>query len=129
MRVLLDSHTFIWWDDNNISRLSPTALAVCQDKTNTLLISAASIWEMQIKVQLGKMHFVTPLPETIVNQQRINKMQILPIRLNHIYTLEKLPHHHKDPFDRLLIAQAVHENIPIVSHDSEIAKYSLKVIW
>lgn len=129
MRILLDSHTFIWWDDYDVSRLSPNALAACQDKGNMLLLSAASIWEMQIKIQLGKLKFSIPLHQKIIGQHKRNKLKILPIRLNHIYTLEKLPHHHKDPFDRLLIAQAVHENIPIVSHDSEIAKYSLKVIW
>lgn len=129
MRILLDTHSFIWWDDNAISHLSSNALAAIQNKNNTLHLSLASIWEMQIKMQLGKLNFTLPLREKVIGQQRTNHLQLLSIRLSHIYTLEQLPFHHRDPFDRLLIAQALHENIAIVTHDSEFAKYAVNIIW
>lgn len=102
MRVLLDTHTFIWWDSDPL-RLTQEALAICQNPENLLLLSVASVWEIQIKLQLGKLKLVMPLPELIVAQERINKIEILPVELEHVLALDKLPARHKDPFDRLLI--------------------------
>jgi PIN domain nuclease of toxin-antitoxin system len=128
MRVLLDTHTFIWWDEDH-TQLSTKALAVCQDEGNTLLLSLVSVWEMQIKIQLGKLETTLSLEEKIKHQHETNDLEILPITLRHIFTLDKLPEHHRDPFDRLLIAQAIHENIPIISYDSQFAKYPIQLIW
>ncbi len=110
MKVLLDTHAFIWWDSAP-EKLSPQARAACQDRTNLLLLSVASAWEMQIKLQLGKLRLRLPLAEVIVSQQQTNDLQVLPIALNHILALQSLPAHHKDPFDRLLIAQAKYLDI------------------
>lgn len=128
MRYLLDTHAFIWWDDEK-HFLSPTALAICQDPTHTLVLSLASVWEMQIKLQLGKLNFRIPLEQKILDQQQVNGLELLPITLKHIVGLDNLPNHHRDPFDRLLISQAIYENIPIISHDALIRTYAVDCIW
>jgi PIN domain nuclease of toxin-antitoxin system len=128
VRILFDTHTFIWWDDEH-TQLSPTALAMCKDRDNTLLLSIVSIWEMQIKIQLGKLKFSVPLPEKIQHQQAANGLEILPITMQHVFSLDQLPDHHRDPFDRLLIAQSVHENIFLMSSDPLVAKYPVQIIW
>ena len=128
MKLLLDTHTFIWWDSSP-QKLSPNALSFCQNPENTLLLSMASIWEIQIKLQLGKLSLNLPLPELIETQQQTNNIEVLPIDLIHVLTLDTLPNHHKDPFDRLLIAQANVENAVLVSGDSILANYSVKIEW
>jgi len=128
MKLLLDSHAFIWWD-NEPNKLSPTALAACRDRTNTLLLSVASVWEIQIKTQLGKLKFSIPLPEVIDDHRKANNIEMLPVILPHIFALQNLPMHHKDPFDRLLIAQANVENIAVISNDPAFALYSVKLLW
>ncbi len=99
------------------------------DMSNTILLSHVSIWEMQIKINLGKMKFTTPLPQKIARQQASNRIVLLPVILEHIYQLDGLPRHHGDPFDRLLISQAIYEGMPILSHDSKFASYAVHVIW
>jgi len=128
MKLLLDTHTFIWWDSDPL-RLTPQALAICQDPGNLVLFSVASVWEIQIKLQLGKLKLVLPLPELIFAQQRVNKMEILPVRLEHALALDQLPPRHKDPFDRLLIAQALVEEAVVVSKDPIFSEYPVKVVW
>jgi PIN domain nuclease of toxin-antitoxin system len=128
MKLLLDTHTFIWWDSQP-AKLSQKALALCQEPTNTLLLSVASIWEMQIKLQLGKLKLNLPLVEVIESQQKTNNIEILPITLIHVLALESLPNHHKDPFDRLLIAQANVEDAFLVSCDPIFAQYPVKLAW
>jgi len=100
MKLLLDTHAFIWWDSEP-SRLSPRALALCQNPENLLIVSVVSIWEMQIKLQLGKLKLQLPLKDIIANQQKTNQVAILPIILPHVLALSDLPVHHGDPFDRL----------------------------
>jgi PIN domain nuclease of toxin-antitoxin system len=128
MRLLLDTHTFIWWDSSP-QRLSPKALALCQNPENTLLVSVASIWEIQIKLQLGKLSLNLPLTEVIESQQVTNNIELLPITIAHVLGLNNLPTHHKDPFDRLLIAQANIEDAVLVSCDSIFAKYPVNIDW
>ncbi len=128
MKLLLDTHAFIWWD-NEPAKLSPRVLALCQDRANTVLLSVASVWEMQIKFQLGKLKLSLPLAEMIASQKRINNIRMLPIILAHVLALQDLPTHHKDPFDRLLIAQANVEGAIFVSGDSILAKYPVKLLW
>ncbi len=128
MKLLLDTHTFIWWDSSP-QKLSPKALSLCQNPQNTLLLSMVSIWEIQIKLQLGKLSLNLPLPELIETQQQTNNIELLSIDLTHVLTLDSLPHHHKDPFDRLLIAQANVENAVLVSGDSILANYPVKIEW
>ncbi len=126
-RLMLDTHIFIWWNGSSIE-LSPSARALCADKNNQLILSMASIWEMQIKYQLGKLNFINPLTEVIRLQQENNGLEILPIRLAHIYALSGLPHHHRDPFDRLIIAQARVENIAILSADEIFSEYPVQLL-
>lgn len=128
MKFLLDTHTFIWWDIQP-THLSPRALALCQDPNNQLILSVVSVWEMEIKIQLGKLHFVKPLADMIADQQQTNNLEILPMTLAHALAIEVLPMFHKDPFDRLLIAQAKIEAIPLISRDPEFAAYPMVVEW
>ena len=128
MKLLLDTHTFIWWDSEP-ARLSPQAMALCRNRENALLLSVASVWEMQIKLQLGKLKFTLPLADLIAGQQRANNIEVLPVALTHVLALGKLPTHHKDPFDRLLIAQASVEEAVLVSGDPVFTKYPAQVIW
>lgn len=128
MKYLLDTHAFIWMDSAP-SRLSPTAAAICRDPSNTLILSVASAWEIQIKMQLGKLTLPAPLAQTIENQRQINRLELLPVELSHVIGLASLPDHHKDPFDRLLIAQAMIEDIVLISNDPRIARYPVQLIW
>jgi PIN domain nuclease of toxin-antitoxin system len=102
---------------------------LCQDPKNTLLLSVGSTWEMQIKIQLGKLKLSLSLAELVESQQRVNNFAILPITLEHILGLEELPLHHKDPFDRLLIAQAKIEGATLITRDPIFANYAVKVVW
>jgi len=128
MKLLFDTHAFIWWDSEP-SRLSSRVLALCQDRTNSLYLSVASVWEMQIKSQLGKLKLNTPLDELVRRQQEVNGVELLPVLLDHVLTLRDLPSHHRDPFDRLLIAQTVVENATLVTHDPLVAKYPVRVVF
>ncbi len=128
MKLLLDTHTFIWWDSQP-QRLSQQILNMCQDPENELLVSVASLWEMQIKLQLGKLQLNKPLAELVSGQQEINKIDILDVKLEHILALAKLPPHHKDPFDRLLIAQTDIEEAILVSKDQIFTEYEVKLAW
>lgn len=128
MKLLLDTHAFIWWD-NEPAKLSPRVLALCQDRTNILLLSVASVWEMQIKLQLGKLKLNLPLVEIIETQQQRNNIEVLPVALAHVLALQDLPPHHKDPFDRLLIAQANVEGATLLCNDPVFAKYGVNALW
>ncbi|MEL7246154.1 MAG: type II toxin-antitoxin system VapC family toxin [Cyanobacteria bacterium J06573_2] len=128
MNILLDTHVFIW-STANPERLSQTVTNLLTDTNNTWIVSIASVWEMQIKLQLGKLNLNSTLPELIDNQQQVNNLQILPIDLAHIYALNNLPSHHKDPFDRLLIAQSIVEQIPIASIDEVFDSYPIQRLW
>lgn len=127
MRLLLDTHVFIWWADQQES-LSATALSALKEEANELLLSAASVWEMQIKVQLGKLKLSMPLQELVATQVEANDLRILPVELAHVLALNALPFHHKDPFDRLLIAQSIQEDVTLVSADPEFPAYPVKLL-
>ena len=128
MKLLLDTHAFIWWDSEP-QKLSAQVLALFQESSNQLLLSTASVWEMQIKLQLGKLQLERPLAELIAGQQEKNGIELLPVQLEHILALQTLPTHHKDPFDRLLIAQANIEGAVLVTADPIFAKYPVKILW
>jgi PIN domain nuclease of toxin-antitoxin system len=102
---------------------------MCQDSENILLVSVASLWEMQIKLQLGKLKLHLPLAELVSAQQQVNKIEILEVKLDHIMALGELPPHHRDPFDRMLIAQANIEKAILLSKDPIFAEYPVKVVW
>ncbi|MFI3187955.1 twitching motility protein PilT [Crenothrix sp. D3] len=128
MNLLLDTHAFIWLDIQP-SMLSTTATSLIQQSDVNLFLSIVSIWEMQIKIQLEKLHLNATLEETITSQQTINGINILPITPAHIFTLESLPLIHKDPFDRLLISQAKLENLVLISKDSVFKDYKIPLVW
>jgi len=128
MKLLLDTHTFIWWDSEP-ERLTQKVLSMLQNPKNVLLVSMASLWEMQIKLQLGRLKLNTPLEELVRGQLEINMIDILDIKLEHILALGQMPSHHKDPFDRLIIAQAGIEEAIVVTKDKMFAEYAIKVVW
>ncbi len=127
MKLLLDTHIFIWWADES-GKPSPQALALCEDPANELVLSVASIWEMQIKRQLGKLQLTLPLRDLVAGQQATNNLAVLPVTLAHVLALESLPPRHKDPFDRLLVAQAMVEGAVLVSVDTVFAAYPVTVL-
>ena len=128
MNLLLDSHTFVWTHEEP-RKLSQKAAAAIKNPGNNLFLSAASVWELQIKIQIGKFKFKDSLEDIVAEQQLINGLQILPINLAHALYLKNLPLHHKDPFDRLLIAQAFVENLILVSADPKFAMYQVNLLW
>lgn len=128
MTLLLDTHSFLWfwWDD---PQLSETAKQVICDATNRKLVSTVSCWEIAIKVSLKKLDLGTPYQGFIHQHMVRNNFELLQITDEHLAVLVDLPFHHKDPFDRLLIAQALYEQIPIVSVDSQLDAYGVTRIW
>jgi len=127
VKVLLDTHTFIWWDSEP-SKLSARVLALLQHPETTVLLNVVSVWEMLIKQQLGKLTLRMSLT-TPIAQQQSNGIQILPIALTHALAVESLPPVHKDPFDRLLVAQANVEGAVLASANSVFAQYPVNVVW
>ena len=128
MNLLLDSQAFIW-THNEPHKLSNKVAMEILNPANTLFLSMASVWEIQIKIQIKKFKFKDPLADVIAEQQKVNSLRILPIILAHVLELEKLPFYHKDPFDRLLIAQANTEKMILVSSDSKFSAYQVNVLW
>ncbi len=128
MNLLLDTHAFIWWATEP-EKLSPNAQSLLADLSNSLLLSVVTVWEMQIKSQLGKLQLNLPLRELVEGQQRVNGLRVLSIELEHVLALDSLPAHHKDPFDRLLIAQATVEDAALVSKDNAFVNYAVKLLW
>jgi len=127
MKGLFDTHTFIWWDSDP-SKLSVAALAFLQDPANTIYLSVVSAWEILIKLPLGKLTLQTPL-QIILAQQQANGIQILPVQLDHVLTVASLPTVHKDPFDRLLVAQAISEGSVLLSADQVFNHYPVSIVW
>lgn len=128
MKLLLDTHVFIW-ADSAPQKLTARATAACQDAANQLLLSVASVWEMQLKLMLRKLTLHKPLRQLIDDWRGQNSLVVLPVELEHILHLDTLPAHHKDPFDRLLVAQAIVEGCSIVSQDRAVGQYSVPVVW
>ena len=127
MKALLDTHTLIWWDSDP-SKLSPRALAALMDPAAVILLSVVGVWEILVKSHLGKLSLRLPLDQ-ILAQQVANGIQILPVTLDHALGLEALPDIHKDPFDRLLIAQARAVSATLLSADGVFARYPVPVLW
>lgn len=128
MRLLLDTHTFIWFVLDS-PKLSPTLRGLIEDENNEKLLSTASIWEIAIKQSTGKLYFGLPFRVFIEQQLSLNSIELLNINLDHIAIVATLPLHHRDPFDRLLIAQAMVEQIPILSADSAFDAYAINQLW
>jgi PIN domain nuclease of toxin-antitoxin system len=127
VRFLLDTHIFLWLITGS-ERLRDPARALLVDAENEALLSVASLWEIAIKVNLGKLTLERPFGKLIPEQLLVTEIDRLPIRMEHLVTLLKLPLHHRDPFDRLIIAQALTEGLPVLSSDPEFRKYPVQVI-
>lgn len=128
MTLLLDTHTFLWFCQDDPA-LSAAAKALVEDPANRKLVSVASCWEIAIKAGLGKLTLGEPSGTYIPNALARTGFELLPISLAHATAVEPLPPHHKDPFDRLLIAQATIEGIPLVSVDGAFDPYGITRLW
>ena len=128
MNLLLDTHTFLWFIDDN-PKLSSTARVLIGDENNRVYLSVASLWEMEIKISLGKLHLARPFDSLLPQQLALNHIDLLDIAIEHAAVVATLPFHHRDPFDRLLIAQAKSEAIPIVGSDAAFDAYPITRLW
>lgn len=122
-RLLLDTHAFLWWKENNPRLSLPAREAITT--ADMVFVSAASAWEVAIKSSLGKVRLPRPFSEGVEDSGFLE----LPIRFQHAAAVELLPPHHTDPFDRMLLAQAVVEKLVIVSHDRALEPYGAAIIW
>ena len=127
MKVLLDTHGLIWWF-NDPAKLSPKASSILGSPGNTVLISAAVAWELAIKVNLGKVDALSIISE-LANHTAQEGFTELPIGIGQAVRAGLLPRHHRDPFDRLLVAQAQDLNVPILSADKTLDRYDVKRVW
>jgi PIN domain nuclease of toxin-antitoxin system len=128
VKVLLDTCAFLWLVTDD-PKLSPLAKEIFLNSGNELLLSAATGFEITIKYSLGKLHLTEVPKEFIANRIQANGLTELPILMNHTYALQDLPLHHKDPFDRLLVAQALVNQIPLLSPDEQLSAYDIKRLW
>jgi PIN domain nuclease of toxin-antitoxin system len=128
MKVLLDTHTFLWWNTDD-RRLSSIARDLIADGGNEVFFSVASAWEIAIKTAQGSLILPEPPAQYVPSRLHLHRMTILPIQLRHALRVYDLPAIHRAPFDRLLIAQSQLEDLPILTGDSEIARYDVRVIW
>jgi PIN domain nuclease of toxin-antitoxin system len=124
VRCLLDTHVLLWWiEDNPRLRARPRAAII--DPDSDVVVSAATIWEAAIKRALGKLHFETPL---LLDTLSRGGIRVLPITAEHALAAGDLPRHHDDPFDRMLIAQAIAEDLTVITHDMRFGSYPVAVI-
>ena len=128
MKVLLDTHAFLWWIADS-ARLSVRAHEIISDGDNELYISAVTGWEIAVKARLGRIELPDDPQRFIPDQMRMNAMQGLPVQMSHALQVFALPHYHRDPFDRMLVAQAQIEGLPILTADPQIGLYQVEVIW
>jgi PIN domain nuclease of toxin-antitoxin system len=128
MQLLLDTHTFLWWIDD-APALSKKARMVIGKAGNECFVSLASCWEMAIKCSLGKLSLTQPVDRFIPEQLAANGFQLLDIDFRHVSRVATMPFHHRDPFDRLLIAQASAEKLTMVSADAAFDAYDISRLW
>jgi PIN domain nuclease of toxin-antitoxin system len=126
VRLLLDSHTFLWWV-SNAPALKKRARTLIADTRNGCYLSHASAWEMAIEASLGKLTLPSTVEQFVMDQCAINGFRLLPVTLAHIGLVEQLPFHHRDPFDRLLVAQARIEGMTLVSRDPTLKAYGISL--
>lgn len=128
MKILIDTQVFLWLIEDN-PLLSKKAKKIFLSDENDFNLSLASIWEISIKHSIGKLTIKQPLEKFLHNQLHENHINLLPINFRHVTKVSELPFHHRDPFDRLLIAQAIEEKFPILSSDLAFDKYEIKRLW
>lgn len=128
MTYLLDTHTFLWFVAGD-PRLSRAARSLIKNERNVLYLSAASAWEMATKAQLGRLTLQPDLESFLLTQMRIKGVQELSVRIPHAIAVSQLPVLHRDPFDRILVAQARVESLTIVTDDDRIIRYGVPTVW
>jgi PIN domain nuclease of toxin-antitoxin system len=128
VRLLLDTHALLWWLLED-SQLSGTACTAIQDRDNQVFLSAASVCEIAIKLSLNKLPVPDELSQGMLHAIDGSGFTPLPITLGHAYALRELPFHHRDPFDRLLVAQSMSENLALVTKDPLIRRYDVDWVW
>ena len=128
MKLLLDSHAFLWWVQGTPA-LGRRASAAIANPDNEVLLSLASCWELAIKISLGKLRLTQKLEAFLPEQLRLNAFSLLDVQLAHVIRVADLPFHHRDPFDRLLVAQALEDDLAIVSTDRVFRKYGVSIVW
>lgn len=127
MRLLLDTHVLLWWIDDD-PRMSDRARALISH-ADTVLVSVASVWEIAIKAGLGQLEPPPDLRRYLRRQLARNEFELLPVLFEHAVAVRDLPLHHRDPFDRLLIAQSRIERLALISHDGRMKAYAIEVLW
>jgi len=128
MKALIDTHTFLWWNMED-PLLSARAREIIADGTNEIFLSAASAWEIAIKAAKGRLVLPEEPALYIPSRMSLHRIQPLPVQVNHALRIFELPPHHADPFDRLLVAQAQLESLPLITKDEEIRRYEVETIW
>ena len=128
MKVLLDTHAFLWWITDD-PRLSRHARDIIGDGGNDVFFSVASAWEIAIKAGIGRLELPNSAEEFVTGEVTRNGFSVLPIHLAHALRVQALPTHHRDPFDRLLVAQSAIEGLPLISRDSVFAGYDVDTRW
>ncbi|MGC1372422.1 MAG: type II toxin-antitoxin system VapC family toxin [Candidatus Sulfotelmatobacter sp.] len=127
MKAILDTHAFLWALAGD-ARMSPLARDTFAGSAG-LSLSIASVWEILVKVQSGKLNLPRPVGPYVLRKLAENGIEVLTISIDHLLALERLPMHHRDPFDRMLIAQSVEEGWPIITSDPAFKQYPVRVIW
>lgn len=128
MRFLLDTHCFLWAISNS-NLLSKKAVKLIENQENEIFLSSASVWEIFIKYSIGKLYLKKDPEKLILEEMQIGNYKSLEVKMNHIFPINKLPKIHKDPFDRILISQAISEDLIIITNDPLIKKYKVKTAW
>ena len=128
MKVLLDTHAFLWLMADD-ARLSSKARAAFLDEKNEIFLSIVSVWEMAIKSGLKKLKLPLPVADYVSTRAEMHNITLLNISLDHLATVETLPLHHKDPFDRLIISQSISDKFTILSDDEDFDAYGVKRLW
>ncbi len=129
MRVLLDTNVFLWCIAGETSRLSARAAGVVRDEANELVLSAASLWEIALKVRAGKLDLPERWEFFHEHMTALGIRSVLPIEARHVFGLFQLPEYHRDPFDRLLVSQCRAERLPLVASDRVLRRYPVEVLW
>lgn len=129
MKVLVDTHVFLWWSSERGARVSDRARELLADASTDVAFSVASAWELALKVGAGRMELPGPIERYLPDRLRHHGFDLLPIELSHVLRAGALPRIHGDPFDRILVAQAQVEGIPILTADPAISRYDVETIW
>lgn len=128
MELLLDTHTFLWFIDDD-PRLSPLAVQRIEDADSRVVVSVVTAWEIVIKIRTGKLTLDRPFADVWEESITANNLEVLDVTTEHVLALESIPLHHRDPFDRMLVSQAITEKLQLVSADSALDPYPIQRIW